>query len=384
MSSIGPQLPPQPTKRKRHAGDEHPDSPPSKVTRSSNDAEIPLDSDSEDDYGPSAATAQTVPTRQAGRPSIGPSLPPRSSSHEIPLDDSDDEPGPRPAPQPRRPVGPTLPPQPPNQDEIPINSSDDDAAGPALPPRSIGPTLPPQAKRVQGPSLPPGPLSEPPPGGPDSDSDSDSDYGPALPSSTRHTAAGPLLPAPAAADTAGPRRDDWMVAPPPPSVSRADPTRIKARGFSSNPRGGGAAAAGVPGEIGALWTETAADKRKRLADQVLGRAPAAAATPADREEQQRRRAAEERDARIRASTEAARGRSMYEEHQSVRRDERRGKGEGTGAKGAALEDEDDPSKRAFDWEKDMRSGTGVSHSQRKDMVNRAADFGGRFQKGSYL
>ena len=46
--------------------------------------------------------------------------------------------------------------------------------------------------------------------------------------------------------------------------------------------------------------------------------------------------------------------------------------------------EDDPSKRAFDKEKDMASGKHVGHAQRKEMLNRASGFSSKFTSGSYL
>ena len=49
-----------------------------------------------------------------------------------------------------------------------------------------------------------------------------------------------------------------------------------------------------------------------------------------------------------------------------------------------MEEDDDPSKRAFDWEKDMKVGGQISGSQKKELLNRAANFGGRFQSGKYL
>ena len=46
-------------------------------------------------------------------------------------------------------------------------------------------------------------------------------------------------------------------------------------------------------------------------------------------------------------------------------------------------DEDDPSKRAFDREKDI-GGSKLTHAERKQLMNKAADFGSRFSKGNYL
>lgn len=46
--------------------------------------------------------------------------------------------------------------------------------------------------------------------------------------------------------------------------------------------------------------------------------------------------------------------------------------------------DDDPSKRAFDREKDMGSGMRIGHAQRKDLLNKAAGFSSKFSGGSYL
>ncbi|KLU81291.1 hypothetical protein MAPG_00382 [Magnaporthiopsis poae ATCC 64411] len=86
---------------------------------------------------------------------------------------------------------------------------------------------------------------------------------------------------------------------------------------------------------------------------------------------------EARETAIRLYTEQTRGKSMYEEHQAALR-------EGKKPAGAKKEEEDDPSKRAFDREKDMAVGGRITHAQRRDLMKQAVDFGGRFQKGKYL
>lgn len=53
-------------------------------------------------------------------------------------------------------------------------------------------------------------------------------------------------------------------------------------------------------------------------------------------------------------------------------------------KAVPKEKEDDPSTRAFDKEKDMSGGIKIGHAQKKELLNRAADFGSRFAGGSYL
>ncbi|EON98548.1 hypothetical protein UCRPA7_5955 [Phaeoacremonium minimum UCRPA7] len=186
-----------------------------------------------------------------------------------------------------------------------------------------------------------------------------------------------------------------MLAPPTDRGYRvADPTQLKARKFTSGPRAGaGAGGASSSSSSGAgpssVWFETPEEKKKRLADAVLGRAAdptvhgaAPTATPARAAPQQKgNSSSREQDERIRAFTEQTRGRSLYEEHQTAKAAGRDGKGDGDGD---GEEEEDDPSKRAFDREKDMALGGKITHSQRREMLNRAADFGGRFQKGKYL
>lgn len=50
---------------------------------------------------------------------------------------------------------------------------------------------------------------------------------------------------------------------------------------------------------------------------------------------------------------------------------------------AATKD-DDPSARAFDREKDLALNPKMSAAQRREVVNKAADFGSRFTKGKFL
>ena len=47
-------------------------------------------------------------------------------------------------------------------------------------------------------------------------------------------------------------------------------------------------------------------------------------------------------------------------------------------------EEDDPSKRAFDYERDMGGGPKMGHAQRRDMIGRAGNIGSRFSQGGYL
>lgn len=177
-----------------------------------------------------------------------------------------------------------------------------------------------------------------------------------------------------------------MLAPPAPtSRTERDPTKLKARKFAS-----GRAAAGNEahaGGVSAIWTETPEEKAKRLRDAVLGRSEATGPQPSKPERVKTSGGSRADEEKIRSFTEQTRGKSLYEEHQ-IRKKEKGGDGGAGGKKkrtgDGEEEEEDDPSKRAFSWEKDMKSAGTISHSQRRELLNKSADFGGRFQKGSYL
>ncbi|KAI0006520.1 hypothetical protein F4779DRAFT_20355 [Xylariaceae sp. FL0662B] len=404
MSPIGPQLPPQLSKRKRTPDDDTaPDSPAAKVRATDrapiNDDEVDLGSDSDDSYGPAMP-------QSTNKPSIGPAMPPSNTNHPATdSDDDDDAIGPS-APLPatattttRPSIGPTLPPPPPtaNTDEIPLDSESESEAGPAPAPTLASAAT--AAKRTHGPAAPPASLTERPPNSPpspDSDSDSDSDgYGPALPTSSSHQQRATQARAAQAAEAdarqaAAPKRDDWMLAPPRAEGYRApDPTKLKARKFASGPRAAGAAKpdnGGHGNEISSIWTETPEEKRRRLENAVLGRGGDDAVQQTGgahgRNKNKTKTEAElAQEARIQSFTEATRGRSLYEEHQQQKKRDKNG---GRTHQQGKDEEEDDPSKRAFDKEKDMKLGGRIGTAQRRELLNKAADFGGRFAKGKYL
>jgi hypothetical protein len=232
------------------------------------------------------------------------------------------------------------------------------------------------------------------PANPDADADPDSsssssdddDFGPSLPPAPGSAAEAQLLAqrsqeeterASAAQEPSKPQRDDWMLVPPSDSdwTSRVDPTKLKNRKFASGKGAKAPAERGVGG-ISAIWTETPEQKRQRLADEVLGRKDAAASSreaagPAAARRPEESQEDIETARRIREYNEKNRGRSLYEEHQQQQQQTPR-------------EKEDDPSKRAFDREKDMALGGRLGHGQRKELLAKAADFGSRFQKGRYL
>lgn len=63
-----------------------------------------------------------------------------------------------------------------------------------------------------------------------------------------------------------------------------------------------------------------------------------------------------------------RGPSLYERHQSSK----------------VRDEEDDPSARVFDREKDIAGASNINHTQRKEMMRKAADYGSKFSSGKFL
>ncbi|KAL1637155.1 hypothetical protein SLS56_000813 [Neofusicoccum ribis] len=256
--------------------------------------------------------------------------------------------------------------------------------------RSATPDAAEKRRRVVGPAPPPAPLDELPPSAPaaaaaddgsDSDSSSDDDdFGPAPPTAadaaraaTRATDDEWRAVRPPADDEKPKKtqqRDEWMMVPPKQDdlAARMDPTKLRARGFQT---GKGAKApnhGGGGGDMGA-WTETPEQKRKRLEDEVMGRAaPGGSGAGGAGERDVRRKVDEETAARVRKYEEKRRGESLYEKHR-----------ERVGA-----EKDDDPSKRAFDYAKDMGGGMRIDGSKRKEMIRKAGDFGSKFSGGKFL
>ncbi|PBP20485.1 hypothetical protein BUE80_DR008784 [Diplocarpon rosae] len=323
MPSIGPELPPHLAKRKRSIDDEAPNSPPRKVQ------------------------AATAPSPQ----SSGPTMPPTS-----------------------------------NPDELDLGNSSEDEYGPSVAKSTTAPSKPstPPKKQILGPAPPPANLSERPSYPADDSSDSDDDFGPSLPPAPGSTAESAIFAqqkeeeeqSVAAGASARPQRAEWMLAPPTDSdmSGRVDPTKLKNRKFAS---GKGAKAPAEKSGISAIWTETPDEKRQRLEDEVLGRRDTATGSRGGGTKQEISKELEEEEQatakRIAEYNKKNRGKSLYEEREKLKE-----------SKGEKIEEDDDPSKRGFDREKDMALGGRLGHGQKREMLAKAADFGSRFQKGRYL
>jgi hypothetical protein len=303
-------------------------------------------------------------------PSIGPTLPPHLAKRSRDDDedgasspDSSDKrrrvAGPAPPPAPRN-DGPSLPPYAASR-----SSSPESDAGPAPPPS--------RPARVVGPAPPPAPLDEQPPNPPDDDSDSSSDdFGPAPPPAGASSGyAGGMFARSVFDDepvvTDAPKkvqRDEWMTLPPTQDdlAARIDPSKPRPRKFNTGK------SAGNGGGMSSAWTETPAEKLKRLQDEAMG-ITSSTSGPAPASESKRSKDEERRVRKMREKLDAARGLSLVEQHE---------------AKGTGKEKEDDPSKRAFDYEKDMAVIGTASHKQRRNMLNKSKGFGDRFSSGNFL
>ena len=72
------------------------------------------------------------------------------------------------------------------------------------------------------------------------------------------------------------------------------------------------------------------------------------------------------------SQEKVRGPSLYKSHQTRSRED------------GKMEEEDDPSARPFDREKDVGGGAQIGYVQRREMLGKASNFGSKFSGGTYL
>jgi hypothetical protein len=309
-------------------------------------------------------------------PSIGPTLPPHLAKRNRDDDedgasspDSSDKrrrvagPASRPsAVSPPRTVGPSLPPT-----NASRSSSEDSDVGPA-PPQA------PRPARVVGPAAPPAPLDQRPPNPPEDDSDSsDDDFGPAPPPVGANVTFHDDASIGKSAFDTEPRfteqpkraqRDDWMTMPPTQDdlAARMDPTKMRARKFNTGK------SSGSGGGMSSAWTETPEEKLKRLQDEAMGITTPANAAPATHESKKSKEE-ERRARRMREKIDAARGKSLVEQHE---------------AKGTGKDKEDDPSKRAFDYEKDMAVIGTANHKQKREIITKSKGFGDRFASGSFL
>ncbi|KAJ5915258.1 hypothetical protein N7454_011012 [Penicillium verhagenii] len=225
--------------------------------------------------------------------------------------------------------------------------------------RVIGPTLPPiaQSPESKGSSA-------------ESDTDSDDDFGPSMPpphgASVGNQQPTLLEEKSFVSDhaTKESERDQWMLHPPEQSdwATKIDPTQLRNRKFQT----GKSARTAASKKVDASWVETPEERIRRLGDEMMGVGASSkgSSNSASLSDSRRTQAMEERIKNFNNQT----GKAIRLEKPTHE----------------PKEAEDDPSTRAFDREKDMGVSSKISSAQRREMVNRASDYGSRFSKGNFL
>ncbi|KAL4887913.1 hypothetical protein BDV59DRAFT_189748 [Aspergillus ambiguus] len=234
-------------------------------------------------------------------------------------------------------------------------------------------------RKVIGPSLPS--QDESPASESESESSDDDDFGPSLPppdggppgghETTVRERESPAATERASLEQARPtevkaQRDDWMLQPPGAAdwAQRVDPTKLKNRKFQT-----GRSATSLPEGADSSWTETPEQKMRRLQDQVMG---VASHSPSEGKRHQTAASSQAMQDKVKLYKEAKAAEEVHATKSKRPRLENSGK------------DEDDPSSRAFDKEKDMSLSSTMSNAQRRELINKAADFGSRFTSGKFL
>ncbi|CAP92792.1 hypothetical protein E8E15_000778 [Penicillium rubens] len=198
----------------------------------------------------------------------------------------------------------------------------------------------------------------------DDDDDDDDDFGPSLPPSG--SVKGPVPPVPTVSTASSipkpvereSQRDQWMLQPPSHSdwSSKVDPTQLRNRKFNTGK------SATAPKNMDSSWVETPEERMRRLQDTVMGVA-ASTNQPEDNKGATKAKLMEDQIKRYKDMT---------------------GKNSRLETPGQAEKEDDDPSTRAFDREKDMAVASKISSAQRREMVKKAADYNTRFTKGNFL
>ncbi|CAG8388028.1 unnamed protein product [Penicillium salamii] len=228
----------------------------------------------------------------------------------------------------------------------------------------IGPSLPPVSTPDTEKKGPAGPADSADSADSDTGSDSDDDFGPSLPpsdslpgSAQSNPNASNVVELPEATETEKEsQRDQWMLQPPSQSdwASKIDPTQLRNRKFNTGK------SANVPKKMDSSWVESPEERMNRLQDAVMG---VGASTDQPRDLPPNAKSKEDQ---IRRYNDKNRKKTRLESSDQNR------------------EEDDDPSARAFDREKDMAVSGKVSNAQRREMVKKAADYDTRFTKGSFL
>jgi hypothetical protein len=262
---------------------------------------------------------------------------------------------------------------------------------PANAPRVIGPAVP----HHLGSSTPSDTEEKKPSKEEEESDDSDDDFGPQLPPAAGTQAAKRNEDASWAdtrnnnatekASSKPVERDEWMVVPPTKGswASGTQGAPMQNRKFTTGRSARSSAA--TEGGAASTWTEDASQKRLRLENEVLGIQVQNKTT--EKKPQPARHnditAKKLKDTRVCVSANTAEfhtGAKFF----SLQAQEKKPSLYETHKQRSQKADEDDPSARPFDREKDIAGPTNISNASRKEMLNRASDYSSRFSGGKYL
>ncbi|CRG92220.1 hypothetical protein PISL3812_09276 [Talaromyces islandicus] len=251
---------------------------------------------------------------------------------------------------------------------------------PARAPRVIGPTVPHHLASHTASDTEAKKPSEEEKDSDDSDDSDDDDFGPQLPPAAGTQAAkrnensswdDPIdsrnsNEATEKASSKPVERDEWMVVPPTKGswASGTQGAPLQNRKFTTGRSARSSAA--TEGGAASAWTEDPSQKRLRLENEVLGIQVQNKTTTEKKPQSTRHN--EITAKKLKDTRGQEKKPSLLETHKQR----------------SQKADEDDPSARPFDREKDIAGPANISNASRKEMLNRASDYSSRFSGGKYL
>lgn len=246
----------------------------------------------------------------------------------------------------------------------------------------VGPTGPPKQARVIGPALPPQLSAAADSDNQESSEDesSDDDFGPRLPSSSKSASATtvsyketPTTSLSSVPDKTPTVSGSWMTISPEDEQQAGGlraPPKLKARGFQTG-RAARTSTTDTGGGVSQPWAETAEEKRIRLENEIMGIKTNLGSTNSDSSAYDAAAKAKKlTKERMREFNEKTSRESLYAAKKRESKD--------------PTKEDDDPSARPFDKEKDIGGSRTITNSQHRQMLNQASKYDSRFTKGSFL
>ncbi|KAK9476315.1 hypothetical protein V1514DRAFT_354450 [Lipomyces japonicus] len=177
------------------------------------------------------------------------------------------------------------------------------------------------------------------------------------------------------------KREEWMTVPPSEAdwaASQADPTKLKNKRFSSGP------GATLRRGLDPTWTESEVERKKRLGEEMMGLRQKADESGSINRSSRSGFRDEALDRRVQQYNEQVRGKSLLEQHQDSL-GSKSGKANNNNNNNDDDIAADDPSKRRFDYQKDIASGGRIMDASALQRITKnAGSIDSKFAKGQYL